>query len=63
VSGEPTRGLFATTVSRPDFLTGGPFGVESSATVLVVGLGVAFVLFRKVRRSGEVLRPLWARAR
>ena len=63
VSGANTRGLFATTITGPDALTGGPFGVESSLTVLVVGLGVAFVLARRVVRSGQVLPPLWSRAR
>jgi membrane protease YdiL (CAAX protease family) len=63
VSGSSTRGLFATTVTGSDLLTGGPFGVESSLTVLVVALGVAFVLARRARRSGQVLPPLWARAR
>jgi membrane protease YdiL (CAAX protease family) len=63
VSGSSTRGLFATTVTGPDVLTGGPFGVESSLTVLVVALGVAFVLARNARRSGQILPPLWARPR
>ena len=49
--------------SGSDLLTGGPFGVESSLTVLVVGLGVAFALARRVVRSGQVLPPLWSRAR
>jgi membrane protease YdiL (CAAX protease family) len=63
VSGSSTRGLFTTTVTGPDALTGGPFGVESSLTVLVVALGVAFVLARRALRSGQILPPLWARAR
>jgi membrane protease YdiL (CAAX protease family) len=63
VSGSSTHGFFATTVTGPDVLTGGPFGVESSVTVLVVGLGVAFVLARRARRSGQIMPPLWARAR
>jgi membrane protease YdiL (CAAX protease family) len=63
VSGGGTRGLFATTVTGSDVLTGGPFGVESSLTVLFVGLGVAFLLARRVQRSGQVLPPLWARPR
>jgi membrane protease YdiL (CAAX protease family) len=62
VSGTTERGLFATTVTGPDVLTGGPFGVESSLTVLVVTLGVAFVLARSALRSGQVLPPLWRRA-
>jgi membrane protease YdiL (CAAX protease family) len=63
VSGSSARGLFATTVTGPDVLTGGPFGVESSLTVLVVALGVAFVLARRARRSGQIRPPLWAQAR
>jgi CAAX protease family protein len=62
VSGSATRGLFATTITGPDVLTGGAFGVGSSLTVLVVGLGVAFVLARRALRAGRVLPPLWARA-
>jgi len=63
VSGGSTRGLFVTNVTGSDVLTGGRFGVESSLTVLVVGLGVSFLLARRVQRSGQVLPPLWARPR
>jgi len=63
VSGSSTHGFFATTVTGPDALTGGAFGVEASVTVLVVALGVAFVLARRALRSGQVLPPLWSRAR
>jgi hypothetical protein len=63
VSGSSSHGLFATTVTGPDVLTGGPFGVESSLTVLVVALGIAFVLARRALRSGQILAPLWARDR
>jgi len=63
VSGGGTRGLFVTNVTGSDVLTGGRFGVESSLTVLVVGLGVSFLLARRVQRSGQVLPPLWARPR
>jgi len=63
VSGGGTRGLFVTSVTGSDVLTGGRFGVESSLTVLVVGLGVSFLLARRVQRSGHVLPPLWARPR
>ena len=63
VSGGGTRGLFVTNVTGSDVLTGGRFGVESSLTVLVVGLGVSFLLARRVQRSGHVLPPLWARPR
>jgi len=63
VSGGGTRGLFVTSVTGSDVLTGGRFGVESSLTVLVVGLGVSFLLARRVQRSGQVLPPLWARPR
>jgi hypothetical protein len=55
--------LFVTNVTGSDVLTGGRFGVESSLTVLVVGLGVSFLLARRVQRSGQVLPPLWARPR
>jgi membrane protease YdiL (CAAX protease family) len=63
VSGSSTHGFLATTITGPDVLTGGPFGVESSLTVLVVGLGVAFVLARNALRSGQVLPPAWSRSR
>jgi membrane protease YdiL (CAAX protease family) len=63
VSGSSTHGFLATTVTGSDALTGGPFGVESSVTVLVVALGVAFVLARRALRWGQVLPPLWSHAR
>jgi len=31
--------------------------------VLVVSLGVAFVLARRARRSGQIMPPLWSRPR
>ena len=61
VSGQETHGVFTTDVSGPDLLTGGAFGVESSVTVLVVGLVFAFVLLRRVRRYGQIVPPPWRR--
>ena len=61
VSGQETPGVFATEVSGPNFLTGGAFGVESSVTVLAVGLVLAFVLLGRVRRHGQIVPPPWRR--
>ena len=63
VSGQETRGLLATELAGPDLLTGGPFGVESSVTVLAVGLLLALVLLRRVQRYGRVVPPAWRRFR
>ena len=59
VSGTPSEGLVRASLSGPQLLTGGDFGLESSVIALVIatGAGVWFVVLA-VRR-GELVKPWW----
>ncbi len=62
VSGsEPPLGLLETRLSGPEWLTGGPFGLEASAVALVVASIAGFALLAYVHRKGEFLPPRWKR--
>ncbi|WP_426110744.1 CPBP family intramembrane glutamic endopeptidase [Massilia sp. PWRC2] len=56
VSGHAGKGWMAGTVSGPDWLTGGAYGLEASLLTTVV-MGVLFAaLYGRARRAGQVLR-------
>lgn len=61
VSGVESVGLLRGELHGPTFLTGGPFGVEGSATAVVVCLAAAVVLLVIARRRGHVIAPMWRR--
>ena len=61
VSGQAARGFFVTQVSGPDLLTGGVFGIEASAILLVVALLVAAVMLRRAVGLGQMVPPSWTR--
>ncbi|MEY4159386.1 MAG: hypothetical protein RLZZ136_7 [Pseudomonadota bacterium] len=54
-------GLFASTRSGPDWLTGGAFGLEASVVALVVATAAGLVLLSMAVRRGKVMAPSWAR--
>jgi membrane protease YdiL (CAAX protease family) len=63
VSGNPTQGLLLATLSGPNILSGGDFGLEASIIALVVAtLGGASLVAFAVRR-GEIVEPSWVRRR
>lgn len=56
VSGHPASGWMVGTLSGPDWLTGGAYGLEASLLTTVV-MGVLFaILYDRARRAGHVLR-------
>lgn len=56
VSGRPAQGLVNGTLSGPDWITGGAYGLEGSAvTLAVLGL-LASALLRQAWRKGQVVR-------
>ncbi len=55
VSGRPAQGLVNGTLSGPEWITGGMYGLEGSAiTLAVLGL-LAAVLLRQAWRNGQIL--------
>ena len=62
VSGhEAKKGLFSTQLSGPDWLTGGAFGVEGSAVVLVLVVITSVCMVRLAQRKGRMVQPVWKR--
>jgi len=61
VSGNPMRGLAATTTSGPELVTGGEFGPEASIPAVVLCLAVACVLLVLAHRRGRLIPPVWRR--
>ena len=63
ISGFEAKGILATTLSGPEWLSGGAFGVEASvvATGLCLVAAVAYIV--RAVRLGRIARPRWSRAR
>lgn len=62
VSGnEAEQGLIKSTVSGPDWLTGGSFGVESSVPALVLCSAAGIVMLFMAVRRGLIVPPAWKR--
>jgi membrane protease YdiL (CAAX protease family) len=57
---QPT-GLIKTTMTGPEWLTGGSFGLEASVVTLVLMTTVGLVLLVMAIRRGEVRPPRWRR--
>ncbi len=63
VSGGVTDpGLIRASIDGPDWLTGGSFGLESSAVAFVVCTTTGLVLLLMAVRRGNVVPPAWRRA-
>ncbi len=63
VSGnEMPPGLLITSISGPDLLTGGKFGVESSVAAFAVCTLAGLIVLMLAVRRGNVLPPIWARS-
>jgi membrane protease YdiL (CAAX protease family) len=62
VSGGKVHGLLESSLSGPDWLTGGAFGVEGSVLSLLVTAAATVVLLMRARRNGRVVLPYWKRA-
>jgi membrane protease YdiL (CAAX protease family) len=57
---QPT-GLIKTTMTGPDWLTGGSFGLEASVVTLVLMTTIGLVLLVMAIRRGQVRPPRWRR--
>jgi membrane protease YdiL (CAAX protease family) len=62
VSGPPSRGLLRGTLTGPDWLTGGSFGVEASIVAIVLCMTIAAVLLALAQRRHRFVAP-FCRAR
>jgi uncharacterized protein len=63
VSGIAARGLLKSTLTGPQLLSGGAFGPEASIFAVVVCTSTAVALTVNAVRTGQVVRPFWARRR
>ena len=62
VSGnEASQGLVRSTVTGPDLLTGGSFGVESSLLALLLCTTTGVVMLVMAVRRGQIVPPIWKR--
>jgi len=61
VSGTEVHGLFLSTPTGPEWLSGGEFGIEASPVATIVCLLVAIFFLRKARRDRQFIAPLWRR--
>jgi uncharacterized protein len=62
VSGnEAEQGLIRSTVSGPDWLTGGSFGVESSVLALGLCTTTGIVMLVMAVKRGRIVPPIWKR--
>ena len=59
--GKAFEGLLLTQRHGPEWLTGGAFGLETSAVALVVATGAGCAMLWMAARKGEFVAPLWRR--
>ena len=63
VSGQPSGGLLDGTLSGPEWLSGGVFGVETSIVAVVLGIALGTTLLVMAWRRGRFIAPYWRRVR
>lgn len=61
VSGNDARGWLRSTLTGPDWLTGGAFGMEASVVTVMVCLVPSTVLLAIALRRGSIVPPAWRR--
>lgn len=54
-------GYFKSSISGPDLLTGGAFGVEASAIALVICSAAGIVMMVMAVKRGHIVAPIWSR--
>jgi hypothetical protein len=60
VSGnEAPHGLFTTSFSGPDLLTGGNAGMEGSVIAILISAAASIVMLRIAVRRGHITPPCW----
>jgi membrane protease YdiL (CAAX protease family) len=62
VSGHPAKGLVLGSLTGPDWVTGGVYGLEGSVAATVVMAGLFVILFHRARVKGAVLPSRWGGA-
>ncbi len=63
VSGnDAAPGLIRSTVTGPDYLTGGEFGVESSVLAMALCTTTGIVMLVMAVRRGRIVPPVWMQA-
>jgi len=62
VSGHPSGGLLDGTLSGPEWLSGGVFGVEASIVAVILGIALGTTLLLMAWRRGRFIAPYWRRA-
>ncbi len=62
VSGQASGGLLDGTLSGPEWLSGGVFGVEASIVTFVLGVALGAALLVMAWRRGRFIAPYWRRA-
>lgn len=63
VSGLPPHGWLQSSLTGPDWLSGGEFGPEASVVTTAVCLGVSVALAIVAVRRGTIVAPSWRRTR
>jgi membrane protease YdiL (CAAX protease family) len=62
VSGNPAQeGRLNSSLSGPDLLTGGSFGVEGSIVTIVLGATLSLYFLRLAQKRGTIMTPPWRR--
>jgi membrane protease YdiL (CAAX protease family) len=61
VSGMPVRGMLRSSLTGPEYLTGGAFGAESSIFAVLVCTSMAIYLIVRAVRNDQIVRPFWSR--
>lgn len=63
VSGGAVQGLVKSTLSGPDLLSGGGFGLEASVIAMVIATAAGAWFVWAAARKGEVVQPWWGHRR
>ncbi|MDH3891090.1 MAG: CPBP family intramembrane metalloprotease [candidate division Zixibacteria bacterium] len=63
VSGHTVEGLVRPSVTGPEWLTGGAFGVEASWLAVGLCLMVGLVMLKRVVGVGRTVQPVWRRSK
>lgn len=62
VSGNKAQeGLLRSSLTGPELLTGGAFGVEGSIVTIAAGLALTVVFLWLARKGGKIVQPRWRR--
>jgi membrane protease YdiL (CAAX protease family) len=62
VSGNESKGLLIGTLTGPDWITGGSYGLEASVLTLIALVAVSGWLFWLARTRGHFVAPKWRKA-